>query len=275
MQATPGHTRLLFVDDEPTIRLTIPLILKKHGFAVTAAATVKEAISAINSTDFEVLLADLNIGEPGDGFTVVSAMRRLQPTAVCLILTGYPAFETALRAIRDQVDGYLVKPANIEELVNEINDQLVKRTPRRPIPVKRVGKIIDENLNSILDDWLQSTKKDKQLGALDVSDEGRLDHFPELLREIVERSETSADIADDTIEAARKHGQLRRAQKYSMPLMVREARIMQECIATCVQTHLLSLELSCVIPDLVTVSDVVQSLLEVSIRAYLKDENSA
>ena len=77
---------------------------------------VSDALAAISEDRFDVLIADLNIGMPGDGFTVVSAMRRTQPEAVTIILTGYPAFETALEAIRSQVDDYAVKPANIERM---------------------------------------------------------------------------------------------------------------------------------------------------------------
>ena len=105
---------VLFVDDETSVRLTFAAILRQNGFEVTVAATVAEALREINTQYFDALISDLNIGEPGDGFTVVSAMRRTQPTCTNLILTGYPAFETALQAIRNQVDDYLVKPANIE-----------------------------------------------------------------------------------------------------------------------------------------------------------------
>ncbi|HEX8926782.1 MAG TPA: response regulator, partial [Terriglobales bacterium] len=112
--------RVLFVDDEPNIRLTLPAILQMHGFEVTTTATVAEALQAMQNGKFDVLLADLNIGQPGDGFTVVSAMRRTQPDALTFILTGFPAFETALEAIRSQVDDYLVKPANINQLVQKI-----------------------------------------------------------------------------------------------------------------------------------------------------------
>jgi CheY-like chemotaxis protein len=56
--------KLLFVDDEPTIRLTLPAILKQEGFDVTAAATVPEALAYINKEKFDVLLSDLNIGQP-------------------------------------------------------------------------------------------------------------------------------------------------------------------------------------------------------------------
>ena len=96
--------RLLFVDDEPNIRLTLSWYLEDKGFSVATVATVPEALSLITQETFEVLIADLNVGQAGDGFTVVSAMRRTQPRAVTFILTGYPAFETALEAIRLQVD---------------------------------------------------------------------------------------------------------------------------------------------------------------------------
>jgi len=88
---------LLFVDDEPSLRVTLPAVLEQHGFTVTAAATVADALKALHSERFDALIADLKIGEPGDGFTVVSAMRRTQPQCFNFILTGYPAFETALQ----------------------------------------------------------------------------------------------------------------------------------------------------------------------------------
>ncbi len=98
--------RILFVDDEEAIRITLSAVLSKHGYQVDVAATVGEALSRITNDRFDVLIADLNVGQPGDGFTVVSAMRRTQPDCVTFILTGYPAFETALEAIRSQVDDY-------------------------------------------------------------------------------------------------------------------------------------------------------------------------
>ncbi len=104
---------ILFVDDEPAIRETLPKILATQGHTVVAAATVAEALGYITSERFDLLISDLNIGHPADGFIVVSAMRRTDPDCVTFILTGYPGFETALQAIREQVDDYLIKPAEI------------------------------------------------------------------------------------------------------------------------------------------------------------------
>src|SRR5437762_9527283 len=115
---------ILIVDDEPSIRTTMAAVLEREGYSVFTAANVGSALREIGQRKFDVLISDLNVGEPGDGFTVVSAMRRTQPECVNYILTGYPAFESALEAIRSQVDDYLVKPADINMLVESIRSKL-------------------------------------------------------------------------------------------------------------------------------------------------------
>jgi DNA-binding NtrC family response regulator len=120
----PSRKRVLFVDDEPSIRLTLPQVLQGCGFEVKTAASVADALAEINSSRFDVLLSDLNISEEGDGFRIVSAMRRLQPRCITVVLTGYPAFETAVQALRQQVDDYVVKPADLEALIGNLRERL-------------------------------------------------------------------------------------------------------------------------------------------------------
>ena len=122
--------RLLFVDDEEGIRTTLPAILERRGFEVRVAASVPEAFSEIKTHKFDVLLSDLNIGEDGNGFAVIRAMRQAYPNCVAILLTGYPAFETAVQAIEDEVDGYHVKPADINSLVSTIERKLRTRQDR-------------------------------------------------------------------------------------------------------------------------------------------------
>lgn len=65
--APRGHN-ILFVDDEESIRITLPAILRKAGFEVTVAQSVQEALIEINSQRFDALISDLNISEPGRWF---------------------------------------------------------------------------------------------------------------------------------------------------------------------------------------------------------------
>jgi len=140
--AKPGHSavtaaelskRVLFVDDEPSIRLTLPPILQNRGFEVRSAASVPEALAAINRQTFDILLSDLNVSEEGDGFTIVHAMRTANPKCITILLTGYPAFESAVEAIHHEVDDYFVKPADVESLISTMERKLAAR---RDVPAE-------------------------------------------------------------------------------------------------------------------------------------------
>ena len=116
------------MDDEESIRLTLPVILQRRGFDVRVAASVSEAKAEITKHEFDVLLSDLNIEKEGDGFDVVSAMRNAHPNCVTILLTGYPAFDSAIEGIREKVDDYFVKPADIDVLVSAIEGKLLSRS---------------------------------------------------------------------------------------------------------------------------------------------------
>jgi two-component system C4-dicarboxylate transport response regulator DctD len=126
-----SRKRILFVDDEAGIRLTLPRILVKYGFDVTAVGNVDEAVKEITAHKFDALLSDLNLPLTNEGFVVIHAMRRHQPRCVNFILTGYPGDASADKAIEQHVAHYFTKPVDIEDLVNTINEKLATtRTPR-------------------------------------------------------------------------------------------------------------------------------------------------
>jgi ActR/RegA family two-component response regulator len=125
--AEQNGRKLLFVDDEPNIRLTLPPLLQQRGFEVQSAASVAEALAAMKAGHFDILLSDINVSEDGDGFTVVRAMREANPECVTILLTGYPGFETALEAIHNEVDDYVVKPVDLDALVGTMERKLLAR----------------------------------------------------------------------------------------------------------------------------------------------------
>jgi len=131
-----GGNELLFLDDEPSIRLTLPPLLQQRGFHVQVAANVSEALAAIEAHRFDVLLSDINIDRESDGLTVVEAMRKANPDAVTILLTGYPAFESAVRSIRVEVDDYFTKPADLDAIVSTIDRKLLACGIQRITPKK-------------------------------------------------------------------------------------------------------------------------------------------
>ncbi len=266
----PSRTRILLVDDEPNIRLTLATILEQEGYNVVSAATVAEALGEINSQGFEALIADLNIGEPGDGFTVVSAMRRTHPSCVNFILTGYPAFESALQAIRNQVDDYLVKPANVRELVKSLETKLSNPRPAHAMMVQPLADFLHEHSREIAERALAVMKTDSRLAAIPLSDEQRLDHVPGLLSGIVMqlRSGSPDRPVTELLAEGARHGQVRRRQSYSEDMLVDDIRAVDTSIYDAVQGGLLKLDLSRLIPDLRHVNSTLSSHLQESLRAF-------
>jgi len=263
--------RILFVDDEPGIRATLPAILQQNGFAVTVAASVSEALYAIHSQQFDVLIADLNIGEPSDGFTVVSAMRRTQPGCVNLILTGYPAFESALQAIRSQVDDYLVKPADVKKLVQSVMDRLNRPRNMPSLKAQPVSGFLREHIDKIVEQSLDGMKADSSLASLPIPDRGRIDHIPRIMGEVIEQLESS--LPDRPTERALRsgalHGEVRREQGYSLEMLVEDTRILEGAIYSLLQDNLLTIDLSTLVPDLKRVNGSLDAHLRESLKAFI------
>jgi two-component system cell cycle response regulator CpdR len=73
------NPRVLVVDDNEAIRVMVQEGLQRDGFEVVAASNVSDALRHIATQKFDVLLSDLHMPLPGDGFTLVSAMRNTHP----------------------------------------------------------------------------------------------------------------------------------------------------------------------------------------------------
>jgi ActR/RegA family two-component response regulator len=255
--------RILFVDDEPNIRLTLSAILRKHGFEVTVAETVPEALRIISNETFDVLLSDLNIGEPGDGFTVVSAMRRVQPSAATIILTGYPAFESALKAIQSQVDDYLVKPADVPSLVGKIRERLARPVLRQQAPLLRLVQLIRENREEILHDWLVS---------VDSSAEGTTESFAEVLDCHISNLQRAVENRpENDLEPAAALGERRRAEGYRASSMVNELHALEKVVLIYLERNLMRVDLSTLFQDLRTMNEVFRAQLSEAVRAYMAE----
>jgi ActR/RegA family two-component response regulator len=265
---------VLFVDDELSIRLTLPAILEQQGFEVAVAASVAEALEIINHRQFDVLLTDLNIGSPADGFILVSAMRRVQPNASTFILTGYPDFQTALEAIRKQVDDYFTKPADIPTLVSTLRTKVHRPRCGEP-PCKRVSTAILEKSDEIVQRWLHEVSADNRWSSISMGEAERIHRLPFLLRDLAKTVEAGqTEIPAELLSAAASHGADRCRQGYSIPLLVTETRVLNRVIASVLQEELLSMNLSTLIPDALKTGEYLEILLEESIRGFQAAQTS-
>jgi len=262
--------RVLFVDDEPSLRLTFPAILGMHGFEVRSAATVAQALTEITTRSFDILISDLNIGQPGDGFTVVSAMRRTQPDCINFILTGFPAFESALAAIQSQVDDFLIKPAQIGELVELIQEKLRTRHPSCPSVPMRLSKLLRDYVEEIREITVGKMKSDPALGLICISDEERGGELHALLLEMANQLDSPApdQLTGTAIELSRQHGAKRLASGYRISMLVTDAVILEGVVYDMVRQRLLLLDTSNLVIDLKRFNNSLDAQLRESVQAF-------
>ncbi len=121
----------LIVDDEERIRFVLKETLQRVGHTVTTASSGEEALDLLHDTPFDVLLLDLMLGGAIDGQRVLEAVRWRWPATVVVMLTAHGSLESAVEAIREGVDGYLLKPVKPEEVRKAVQEALYRRKKLR------------------------------------------------------------------------------------------------------------------------------------------------
>src|SRR5215207_3851027 len=100
---------VLVVDDEPGIALLCNRVLSRAGYDVISETNPRTAIELLQQKRFDLLVVDIRMPEV-DGFDVISRAQMIQPDIAVLVMTGFGTVETAIRALRQGVDGLLLKP---------------------------------------------------------------------------------------------------------------------------------------------------------------------
>lgn len=111
--------RILLVDDEETIRLTLATLLRRRGYEVTVAPNGAAALALIDQQGFDLLLLDLLM--PGlSGLEVARHARMTQPAAAILILTGSSEIEGAPSDLRFDDFNYMLKTAGPQDVLARV-----------------------------------------------------------------------------------------------------------------------------------------------------------
>jgi DNA-binding response OmpR family regulator len=269
----PVTYKVLLVDDDDAVRDMMTMTLEHKGFEVVAASTVTAALKLIATETFDVLITDLHMPNPSDGFTVVSAMRHSQPDALTLLVSGYPDVQSAMAAILLEADEIIVKPFEVGKLADLVREKMLARKPTTRIEKQRVAAILQRSVTSVVKDWLARVKESSELNHLLLSDGERTGHLPKLVQDLVVRLEkpsaTSKDSDAASSAAAIAHGKLRYLQGYTPAMLVHESRILQVTLFGALQRNLSFLDFSLLLPDVMTIADEVDAQLTQTMDSYM------
>lgn len=204
MGALAAAPRILVVDDEETVLLSIQGVLELDGYAVSATTSGTEALTLAATTAFDLVLTDLRLDDI-DGLQVLRELQRISPTSVVVTLTGYASLDTALQALRDGAYDYLVKPCDVLEL---------RATIQRGLERGRLAAQLRERVAEL-------ERANETNRALNLELEGRVERATADLREqITARDDFMATVSHDLkspLTFIKGMANLRRRRAVAMP----------------------------------------------------------
>ncbi len=118
--------KILVVDDEEVVRLSYVRTLAGEHCSVEVVKNGHDALQMMGQQAFDVVLLDLRM--PGmDGMTVLKNIKENWPESEVIIITGYPAVESAKEAVTLGAYDYLAKPAGPDEVINAANGAMLHK----------------------------------------------------------------------------------------------------------------------------------------------------
>ena len=108
--------RILVVDDEEVMCESMAAWLREDGYSVDTATRGREAVELASRTDYAIYFIDLKMPGGMDGIETLMEIRRLHPEASLVIITAYATVDTAIQAMKEGAQEYIVKPCNPQEI---------------------------------------------------------------------------------------------------------------------------------------------------------------
>jgi two-component system response regulator PilR (NtrC family) len=118
--------KILVVDDEPSLREVLSIMLKRGGYAVTSASDGEEALEHLQKDIFDLVITDLRMPKMS-GMEVLKAVKSAAPETVVLVITAFATADSAVEAMKHGAYDYLTKPFQVDEVQLIIRNALEKR----------------------------------------------------------------------------------------------------------------------------------------------------
>lgn len=116
--------RILLVDDDLPVLLTLKALLELHDFEVETATTTPEALARMESGVFHLVISDLRMDTEDAGFKVIRAAHRQSYDPATALLTAYPSEEES--GLDATADSLLVKPLGTRDLLRQVEALLIR-----------------------------------------------------------------------------------------------------------------------------------------------------
>ncbi|NWF93113.1 MAG: sigma-54-dependent Fis family transcriptional regulator [Syntrophaceae bacterium] len=127
------ETKIIVIDDEPLMRITVQDALMADGYKVAVAETGKEGLALFTKNHTDILITDLKLPDM-DGVQVLKEVKAMVPETQVIMITAYGSIDSAVRAMKAGASDYLTKPFAMDELL-----LIIKR-------LVRIKQLEEENL---------------------------------------------------------------------------------------------------------------------------------
>ena len=267
--------KVLLVDDNESVLLTLRMVLEHSNFEVVTATSVKDALVLIGAERFDVLLSDLHMPNAGDGLTVVSAMRHSSPLAVTILFSGYPEMKAAAAAILLQADEILVKPMAPASLIATIRARLKKGTTPDRV-AENVASILERETDRTIENWLILVDQEPEIITVKLTNAERTAHLPRLFADMIARLRHPLPLGTRALvsSSAAEHGLIRRKQGYTAAMLVEESRMLQVSIFQTLQDNLHKVDFSLLLVGVMSIADEVDSQLAQAMSSYVSESKT-
>jgi DNA-binding NtrC family response regulator len=148
MKEMNNNVRILVVDDEESIRITIAAILEQKGFVVDTAQNGKEAIEKSSENFYNAALIDYRLPDM-EGTELLGLLKETTPKMVKIMVTGYPTLQNAVQAVNKRADAFLMKPVSVEVLINTIQSLLQKQHEEDKFSEEKVTEFIETRYRAL------------------------------------------------------------------------------------------------------------------------------
>ena len=142
------RARILVVDDDESIRKILSTILEEEGYVVDAAENGKEAIDKSTERFYNLALIDVRLPDI-EGVILLAKLKETVPRMRKIIITGFPSIQNAIQAVNNNADGYVLKPFEIDKILEIIKQQLKKQQEEKEYNQEKVTEFIETRVREL------------------------------------------------------------------------------------------------------------------------------